>query len=96
VVTTLDPAHVVTPDLSKTYAVAEFMLNLLDIKEAPRRQDVEAYVEANFACSGGGYRIPVHQDFLQIRARAGDGVWNQVLPGQKPELTHPAFTIFSG
>jgi len=71
VVTTLDPAHVVTPDLSKTYAVAEFMLNLLDIKEAPRRRDVEAYVEANFAFSGGGYRIPVHQDFLQIRARAG-------------------------
>jgi hypothetical protein len=49
------------------------MLNLLDIKEAPRRQDVEAYVEANFASPGGGYRIPVHQDFLQIRARAGSG-----------------------
>ena len=71
VVTTLDPAHVVTPDLTKTYAVAEFMLNLLDIKEAPSKQDVEAYVEANFASAGGGYRIPVHQDFLQIRVRAG-------------------------
>lgn len=70
VVTTLDPAHVVTPDLAKTYAVAEFMLNLLDIKEAPTRQDVEAYVQANFASPDGGYRIPVHQDFLQIRPRA--------------------------
>jgi Methyltransferase domain len=70
VVTTLDPAHVVTPDLPKTYAVAEFMLNLLDIKNAPTRHDVEAYVQTNFASPEGGYRIPVHQDFLQIRARA--------------------------
>ena len=70
VVTTLDPAHVVTPDLTKTYAVAEFMLNLLDIRDAPTRQDVEAYVQTNFASPEGGHRIPVHQDFLQIRARA--------------------------
>jgi hypothetical protein len=69
VVTTIDPAHVVTPDLAKTYAVAEFMLNLLDIQEAPTRQDVEGYIRANFASADGGYRIPVHQDFLQIRAR---------------------------
>jgi hypothetical protein len=68
--TTLDPAHVVTPDLAKTYAVAEFMLNLLDISSAPTRQDVEAYVQTHFASPEGGYRIPVHQDFLQIRARA--------------------------
>ena len=67
VVITLDPAHVETPDLGKAYAVAEFMLNLLDIKSAPTRQDVEAYVQANFATPDGGYRIPVHQDFLTIR-----------------------------
>jgi hypothetical protein len=67
--TTLDPAHVVTPDLAKTFAVAEFMLNLLDISSAPTRQDVEAYVQTHFASPEGGYRIPVHQDFLQIRAR---------------------------
>ena len=70
VVTTLDPAHVETPDLGKAYAVAEFMLNLLDIECAPTRQDVEAYVKANFATHSGSYRIPVHQDFLQIRHRA--------------------------
>ena len=69
VVTTLDPAHVVTPDLDKTYAVAEFMLNLLEIKSAPTRDEVEDYVKANFAIPEGGYQIPVHQDFLQIRAR---------------------------
>jgi hypothetical protein len=67
VLITLDPAHVETPDLGKAYAVAEFMLNLLDIKSAPTRQDVEAYVQANFATPDGGYRIPVHQDFLTIR-----------------------------
>jgi hypothetical protein len=67
VVITLDPAHVETSDLGKAYAIAEFMLNLLDIKSAPTRQDVEAYVQANFATPDGGYRIPVHQDFLTIR-----------------------------
>jgi len=70
VVTTLDPAHVETPDLGKAYAVAEFMLNLLDIERAPTRQNVEAYIKANFATHSGGYRIPVHQDFLQVRHRA--------------------------
>ena len=70
VMTTLDPAHVDTSDLASTYAVAEFMLNLLKIEYAPSRQDVEAYVQAHFATPDGGYRIPVHQDFLQIRARA--------------------------
>lgn len=67
VMTTLDPAHVVTPDLEKTYAVAEFMLNLLEVKCAPARREVEAYVQAHFATGRGGYCIPVHQDFLQIR-----------------------------
>jgi hypothetical protein len=74
VVTTLDPANVVTPDLAKTYAVAEFMLNLLDIKDAPTRQEVEDYLQAHFVSSQGGYQIPVHQDFLQIRARVAAGV----------------------
>jgi len=74
VVTTLDPAHVVTPDLPETYAVAEFMLNLLDIKDAPTRREVEAYIQTHFASSEDGYRIPVHQDFLQIRARAATAV----------------------
>ena len=70
VVTTLDPAHVETPDLEKAYAVAEFMLNLLEITSAPTREDVEGYIRANFATQDGGYRIPVHQDFLQIRYRS--------------------------
>jgi hypothetical protein len=68
VVMTLDPAHVVTPDLSKTYAVAEFMLNLLDLAQAPSRREVEAYLQTHFASADGGYRIPVDQDFLEIRA----------------------------
>lgn len=66
---TVDPAHVDTSDLPSTYAVAEFMLNLLTIDTAPTRQDVEAYVQANFAARDGTYRIPVHQDFLMIRPR---------------------------
>lgn len=67
VTTTLDPAHVETPDLAKTYAVAEFMLNLLQIATPPKRCDVEAYVKANFAAPDGCFKIPVHQDFVEIR-----------------------------
>ena len=74
VVTTLDPAQVVTPDLTTTYAVAEFMLNLLAIHNAPTRRDVEAYLHTHFASSEQEYRIPVDQDFLQIRPRAADAV----------------------
>ena len=67
VMITQDPAHVEIPDLGKAYAVAEFMLNLLDGQFAPTRQEVEAYLQAHFAVPDGGYRIPVHQDFLTIR-----------------------------
>ncbi|NGZ08638.1 MAG: class I SAM-dependent methyltransferase, partial [Nitrospira sp. LK70] len=41
VTVTLDPAHVDTPDLNKACAVAEFMLNLVEITDAPTRHDVE-------------------------------------------------------
>ena len=71
VVTRRDPAYVQTPDLGKAYAVAEFMLNILDIEYAPTRQAVEAYLQAHFATEDGSYRIPVDQDFLQIRNRQG-------------------------
>jgi len=74
VATTLDHAHVMTPDLAKTYSVAEFMLNLLDMNHAPAKRDVEAYLQSHFASPDGGYRIPVHQDFLQIRTRAADTI----------------------
>ena len=67
ITTTLDPAHVETPDLDKTYAVAEFMLNLLEVTNPPKRCDVEAYVKTNFA-TPDGFKIPVHQDFVEIRA----------------------------
>ena len=43
------------------------MLNLLTIHQAPTRQEVEAYILAHFATLDGRYRVPVHQDFLQIR-----------------------------
>lgn len=69
VVMTFDPAHVETPDFASAYTVAEFMLNLLPMSQPPRRQDVETYIKAHFANPDGSYRIPVHQDFLQIRAR---------------------------
>jgi Methyltransferase domain len=67
--TTLDPAHVETSDFASAYAVVEFMLNLLPIDQPPKRQDVETYIATHFATADGGYRIPVHQDFVEIRPR---------------------------
>ena len=69
VVTTLDPAHVETSDATSAYAVAEFMLNLLPISKPPARRDVEAYLAKHARTAEGGYRLSVHQDFLQIRPR---------------------------
>lgn len=68
--TTLDPAHVDTPDFASAYTVAEFMLNLLPMPHPPKRQDLERYVKDHFANPDGSYCMPVHQDFLQIRARS--------------------------
>lgn len=69
-VMTLDPAHVDLPNPTCAFTVAEFMLNLLSMRNPPSRRDVEGYLANHFATSQGGYRIPVHQDFLQIRARS--------------------------
>ena len=70
VVITTDPAHVDTPDRVKAYAVAEFFLNSVEMKQTPSRREVEAYLEANFKTQDGRYRIPVSQDFIEIRSRA--------------------------
>lgn len=64
---TMDPAHVETPDLVKTSAVAEFMLNLLNLTNPPTKRDVETYLNAHFAQPNGSFKIPVHQDFVEIR-----------------------------
>lgn len=69
ITTTPDPAHVETSERAAAYTVAEFMLNLLPIKQPPTRRDVEAYISQHFVAPDGGYRLSVHQDFLQIRAR---------------------------
>ncbi len=66
---TLDQAHVDTSEQSDAYTVAEFMLNLLPISRPPARRDLEAYVAKHFATDQQAYRLSVHQDFLQIRAR---------------------------
>jgi hypothetical protein len=68
---TMDPAHVETPDLAKTNAVAEFMLNLLDLTNPPAKRDVETYLNTHFSQANGGFKIPVNQDFVEIRHKAG-------------------------
>jgi trans-aconitate methyltransferase len=58
-------AHVTTPDLESAVTIAEFMLNLLPMPQAPSRDKLKDYVTARFA-SGDGYRFSCHQDFLRI------------------------------
>jgi hypothetical protein len=70
ITTTLDPAHVDTSEQAAAYTVAEFMLNLLPISQPPARRDVEDYLTKHCATAEGGYRLSVHQDFLQIRPRS--------------------------
>jgi hypothetical protein len=74
VTTTLDPAHVETKESAVAYTVAEFMLNLMPISRPPARRELEAYVAKHFVTSQGTYRLSVHQDFLQIRARRGNSM----------------------
>jgi len=69
VTTTPDPAYVETSERAAAYTVAEFMLNLLPIRKPPARRDVDDYISKHFTTPDGGYRLSVHQDFLQIRAR---------------------------
>ena len=70
VVITLDQAHVDVPDAMVALTVAEFMLNLLPTSNPPSRRDVEGYLAKHFLTPQGGYRFPVHQDFLQIQRRS--------------------------
>jgi trans-aconitate methyltransferase len=63
------PAHVMTPDRESAVTIAEFMLNLLPLPEAPPRKELEDYVTTRFA-SGDRYRFSCHQDFLRITPQA--------------------------
>jgi SAM-dependent methyltransferase len=67
VLITVDQAHVDVPDAISAFTVAEFMLNLLPIRNPPSRRDVEMYVAETFRNPQAGYRFSVHQGFLQIR-----------------------------
>lgn len=61
--------HITTDRFETAYAIAEFMLNVLPLKQPPPRSALEDYVRENFARSPGGYRFSCSQDFLQIRRR---------------------------
>ena len=63
VVTTLDPAHVQTSDLNKAYAVAEFMLNLLEIKYAPDQARGRSLRPGQFRHKGRGVPHPSRSRF---------------------------------
>jgi trans-aconitate methyltransferase len=61
------PSYVTTPDADSAYIVAEFMMNLVPLKNPPTSDDLRQYVEKNFETDGSGYRFSCTQDFLEIR-----------------------------
>jgi hypothetical protein len=72
------PAHIATKDFDSAYTIAEFMLNLVPIKDAPLRAELETYVRGNFRSNGechsarsdrAQYSFSCDQSFLQIRRK---------------------------
>jgi SAM-dependent methyltransferase len=61
------PAHIETPDFPSAYVIAEFMLNLLPVRDPPPRRTLEEYVRAHFERPDGSVRFSCDQDFIQIR-----------------------------
>lgn len=59
-------SHVVTEDFESAYTIAEFMLNLLPITDAPSKKDLEEYVRTHFQEKEGKYRFSCDQDFVKI------------------------------
>ncbi len=61
------PAHILAPRFEPAYAIAEFMMNLLPITDAPAKKDLEKYVNLNFSDGNGGFRFSCDQDFLLVK-----------------------------
>jgi hypothetical protein len=61
------PAQIETLDFPSAYVIAEFMLNLLPVRDPPPQRALEEYVRARFERPDGSFRFSCDQDFIQIR-----------------------------
>lgn len=61
------PAYITTSELGVALIIAEFILNLLEMKNPPERALVKEYIQKHFLQADGSYRFSCHQDFLSIR-----------------------------
>ena len=61
------PAQIETLDFPSAYVIAEFMLNLLPVRNPPPRRALEEYLRAHFVRPDGSFRFSCDQDFIQIR-----------------------------
>jgi hypothetical protein len=64
------PAQIATIDFASAFTIAEFMLNLLPMKNPPTRNSLEEYVRKHLSIDERGFRFSCDQDFLTIRPRA--------------------------
>lgn len=62
-------SKITAPDFHSACTIAEFMLNLLPMKNPPLRADLECYVQERFSRGDRGYEFSCDQAFLQIRPR---------------------------
>jgi SAM-dependent methyltransferase len=60
------PARVRCPDLPTAVTVAEFLLNVLPMPDAPPLAALSGYIEERFRAPAGGYEWSCDQDFLRV------------------------------
>lgn len=65
----LVPSLVIPPDAAAAYTVAEFMLNLLPMRDPPPRSALEEYLAAHSQSAEGVICLSCHQDFLVVRRK---------------------------
>lgn len=64
----VDPAQIKADNFAAIYTITEFILNLVAIKTAPNKQEVEKYIGNHFI-RDQSYIISCDQDLLQIRRK---------------------------
>ncbi len=66
------PSQVMPQDEAAAYTVAEFMLNLLPMRDPPARRALEEYLATHFKSPEGVFRFSCHQEFLLVRRKSRD------------------------
>lgn len=64
------PIQITVKDMQSAIILAEFMLNLLPLRNPPSYEAVETYIEKHFSQENGGYRFSSDQVLVQIHRKS--------------------------